>query len=228
MVMNGHIKMSRKKLKRKLRKAKNLSTYSRGVEAKLPLKFPTLRVVSVRPDFETATKYGAYWTVRLLNQPAQAAGIEVIDLNKDDCTNERFDGSIKEYNPAMIGGCGHGSETVFTGQNHDVMLERGSAEDVELMKGRGGSFLSCNFGASADYWTNSGLKAFYGYNKTVYIPASNFPNHDAELFFRAYYSFDLTLLQGKTWGQAWSTSDAAWIKNIQQARSEERRVGKEC
>lgn len=191
---------------------------------RLPPRFQSLHVVSVRPDYETATKYGAYWTERLLNSPAEHAGINVIDLNKGDCTNKNFDNAIREFNPQMIGGCGHGSPDVFTGQNGDVMLQVGSSEDAELMSGRGGSFLSCSFGAKRQWWIDWGMKAFYGYEKTVYIPAQNFPNHDAELFFKAHYGFDQALIRGVSWLEAWDENDADWISAMQQATPSGQRI----
>lgn len=183
----------------------------------MPLRFQSLQVVSVRPDFETATKYGAYWTLRYLNQPAEAAGVGVVDLNKEACTKENFDDAILNKNAVMVGGCGHGNQTTFTGQNYDELLNTGSGSDAELLRGRGGSFLSCEFGASAEHWINWGMKGFYGYDETVYIPASSFPNHDAELLFKAHYAFDGALLVGKTWGEAWDDSDDVWIACMKQA-----------
>jgi len=143
-------------------------------------------------------------------QPAEAAGILIIDLAEKDCTKTLFDYRVKNDNPIMVFGCGHGNQTLFTGQNGFPLLSRGRPEDHQLMMGRCGSFLSCSFGFGAPYWVAQGMRGFYGYSRTFYFMIISFPNYYAEWFFKAHYAFDQALFKGRSWEEAWADSDVVW------------------
>jgi hypothetical protein len=173
-----------------------------------------LPVVANRPDFETATHYGAYWTNEDLVKVARAIPIPVIDLFKADAIKAKWNAAIKDNNAILVGGCGHGDATKYTGQNYSTLLNSQNSADLELMKGRWGSFLSCVFGQAAQRFVSAGMKGFYGYKVTFWFVTSAYPDGYASLFFNSHYAFDKALLSGKTMKEAWAACDQAWLDAI--------------
>jgi hypothetical protein len=179
----------------------------RGSLERLPL-------VVNRPDFESATHFGAYWTNEDLVKVARAKGIPVVDLYQVDAIKAKWDGAIKDQNAILVGGCGHGNATQYTGQNVNVLLNSVKSADLDMMKGRWGSFLSCIFGRSARTFVDAGMRGFFGYTEEFWFATSAYPNSYAGPFFNSHYAFDQALLAGKSMREAWAACDAAWLAEI--------------
>jgi hypothetical protein len=140
--------------------------------------------------------------------------IPVIDLYGPDAIKSKWDAALRYERAVLVGGCGHGNATQYTGQNYDVLLNGQDSADLELMKGRWGSFLSCLFGRSARNFVDAGMKGFFGYTEEFWFVSGGYPNGYAAPFFNSHYAFDQALLDGKTMQEAWARADAAWLAAI--------------
>lgn len=199
---------------KKSRKTRHLVKTKRGYGALTPRKFRKRlggpRIVVCRPNFEQATQWGAYWFGALTLQAAIDAGLDVKDLYQNDAHKAMFDGAVSGDPHTFVTGIGHGNETTFTGQDYDELLVSGRQNDAALMAGKSGSFLSCVFGQAGDYFTQQGMKAFFGYIETFYFMAQDYPNAAATPFFKSHCAFDLAILAGKSFSEAFIASRAAW------------------
>ena len=91
------------------------------------------RTLFVRSSFDLATYYlSAYG--KLLVDFAIDHGYEVVDLYNDDSQNParllRFEAEMEEKKPDILMMLGHGNETVFTGQDLEVLLKVGVNDDI--------------------------------------------------------------------------------------------------
>lgn len=154
-------------------------------------------VVVNRCNFEQATWYGSFWTAKYLIKYLTDKGIPFIDLYKDWATKQNFNYYIKDARNNMVSGVGHGNEKQYTGQNYDVLLDADNQSDLNLMKGKVISALSCEFGASANRWLNAGAECFHGYKVTYYFIVYSEQQDDPYglLFGGAHYIFDIMSIE---------------------------------
>jgi len=160
-------------------------------------------VVVTRPDFETATRWGAYWFNELVVKPAQEKGFNVIDLYKENAVRDVFLKAIDENNPIYITGVGHGNKETFTGNGYSVLLKVDDTETVKRAPARHFHLLSCETGAIlGPKLIEYGAVAYQGYKVTFYFVISTFPNKYAEPFFQSDETIDRALFEGKTHREA--------------------------
>lgn len=175
-----------------------------------------------RPSFETATKYGHYWFGQLVVEPAQQAGLNVIDLEKDKAVRAEFFNAIDEHNPIYITGVGHGNETTFTGQNYSVLLKVDDQETIKRVPNRHFHLLSCRTGAQLGPWlVDNGAVAYHGYKVTYYFIISTFPNTYAKPFFDSDTTIDRVLFEGKTHKEAKQACIAKYNQYIEDPNTPE-------
>jgi len=171
-----------------------------------------LPLVANRCDYEQATHWGAYWTkwgvldYAALCQPP----IPYVDLYGPQATQAGWREAIIGSNAIFVCGVGHGNEQVFTGQNQEILLDRGNGYDRTLMVGRYGSFLSCVFGQAAQDFVDAGMAGFFGYTDTYWFLASIYPNALATPFFTSHFTFDRTCEDGKGYDEAWDRTKTAY------------------
>jgi hypothetical protein len=188
---------------------------SRKLASPLPL-------VANRCDYEQATHWGAYWTKwGVLDYAALCTPpIPYVDLYGPQATQAGWREAIIGSNAIFVCGVGHGNEQVFTGQNQEILLDRGDGYDRTLMVGRYGSFLSCVFGQAAQDFVNAGMLGFLGYTDTYWFMASIFPNSIASPFFTSHFVFDRALLAGKSLEMAYLAAQSAYTDAIAAADPE--------
>ena len=174
-------------------------------------------VVVVRPDFETATHYGQYYEAKYVIETAKQLGIPFVDLYKESARKAQFKQALSDPNAVFISGTGHGNANVFTGQNYEYLLVKGYEEDAKLVAGKWGSFLSCVFGQSADWWISKGMKGFFGYTRTYYFVVGVYPNSRAHYFFDSHHTFGISALNGKTWQECFDACIKAYNNAIGEA-----------
>jgi len=113
------------------------------------------------PCFESATIFGYWWLSQAIPQ-AVDRGFTVSALKMDDAVRAKFDKQVLLSDPELVHGVGHGNESVFTGQNLDILLE--SCVNDDSMAGRIVYLLSCmtarRLGATM---VSKGAKAYMGY-----------------------------------------------------------------
>ena len=68
---------------------------------------PTNSMLSIRPDYEFATRYGAAWLTHILNA-SDSAGLNYVDLYKEQATAENFFYSLETLDPMIVNILGHG------------------------------------------------------------------------------------------------------------------------
>jgi len=101
------------------------------------------RILIFRPDFETATHYGAAWLGEI-RRIAEDLGHTVVDLHGDDATPENFFDAMDNFKPDLVIAMGHGNPTTFTGQDAEIVMR--ACENDQVMMGSQGYFLSCLMG----------------------------------------------------------------------------------
>jgi len=173
------------------------------------------RVVVSRPDFDLATKYGAYWFNYLDIEKLKALKIDYVDLYKENAIKEKFFEEVAKSN--VVVGIGHGNKWIFSGQDREPLLTSNTRECAELMAGKWGSFLSCEFGNAADWFVQNGMRGFFGYRVIYYFAAAVFPNSYANHFFRGHLAFDCAWFEGKTSREAWNIMIEAYKEGIKNA-----------
>ena len=178
-----------------------------------------LPLVANRCDYEQATHWGAAWTKNQVIDYAALCQppISTVDLYAALATQAGWRQAIIDNNAIFVCGVGHGNESVFTGQNEELLLDRGNSYDLQLMIGRYGSFLSCVFGQAAEAFVGAGMLGFFGYTDTYWFEAAIYPNSLATPFFTSHFTYDRALLSGKSQREAFDLCTAAYNQAIASA-----------
>lgn len=129
------------------------------------------KVVMTCPDFDIATKSCSPYFTKYVAEAAGAEGWTVVLLYGGDAVKSKFEAACLDPDVVMITGIGHGSETVFTGQNQEILLERCSY-DVNIVKGKDVTHLSCSTGAPDGLLEDAvakGARGAQGYSDVYYF-----------------------------------------------------------
>ena len=73
---------------------------------------PTNSMLSIRPDYEIATRYGAAWQTNILDV-ANSVGFSYNDLYKENATGNNFFSGIESQDPLLVNIFGHGNYNVI-------------------------------------------------------------------------------------------------------------------
>lgn len=182
-------------------------------------------LLTLTPEDDKAVKWGSWWLHEYIYQYAKNSDVKALDLNNESDTKENIIDYFTRYKIALLEGLGHGNTHLFSGYGKKIIFTKGSNEDAELLKGTVGSFLSCSFGDSMNWWLKNGMKAFYGYNRTFYIPIATFPNSRSTYVFHPHCTFSRSLIEGKTVKEAYDATIQEWKNSVEKApRSIQRTV----
>jgi len=153
-------------------------------------------VLLLRPDYDTATQWGAYWSWELLHK----GDYRVIDLYKEDCREPPFSSKVLEEDAILITGVCHGLENLIVGQGGQLLLRKDDPVTKRLAQGRFWSILSCLAGAELFPWMveEGGAIATMGYKKKFWFCISTFPDDLARPFFVSHFAGEQKLLAGAT------------------------------
>jgi len=170
------------------------------------------------PDFEIATHWGYYYA--LWNRDiATEKGHVVAWLEKEEAVKHKVQEAISAHPEiTFLSFLGHGNVCVLTGQNYDRILECYDDDSVDIMAGRGGSFLSCLTGRKLAPWlVEQGAIAILAYEDSFYfvIDRANYPNSYAKWFFWAHYAFDQSMYDGLTTGEAYQVSQQKFQEYVE-------------
>ena len=175
---------------------------------------PTNSMVSIRPDYENATRYGSAWQSLIVNA-ASGAGLNVTDLYGANATGENFHSAIATQDPILVNIFGHGNYNIIAGQNHEVYLQGGVNDNV--LAERVVYDLSCrsgrDLGSSA---VNQGAVSFLGYNEDFLFVVTYGDHPDgwmenpladevARGFFESHNVAPISYIQGS------SIEDSYWV-----------------
>lgn len=190
---------------------------------------PTNTLLSIRPEYELVTRYGAAWMTPILN----ASGMPVIDLYKENATRSNFENAISTRDPILVNIMGHGNYNLIACQNGAVLLQGGI--NTNILAGRVVYDLSCesgrDLGATA---VNEGAISFLGYTEDFFIVLTEGSASDggminplddevAKAFFKSHNSAPISFLQGSTISASYSSSQNTfnyWINIWEQIDSQ--------
>ena len=132
-----------------------------------------VNMISIRPNYELATRYGSVWITQILNT-ANSAGLSYVDLHGENATGTNFFSSLETEDPSLVHIFGHGNYNHITGQHGEGYLTGGVNTDA--LSGMVVYNLSCqsarDLGVAA---VNEGAISFLGYveNFNFYITSGN-------------------------------------------------------
>jgi hypothetical protein len=179
----------------------------------------TVKILVIRPDYETATHWGQYWYDAMVCTAAKKLGYDVIDLYAKDATRERILEACQEYDLALITGVGHGNEKVFTVQNGYVAFQKGDEKTAQAVIRKHVHLTSCIVRKELGKWMiEQGAIAFQGFDDVAYffIDENNYPNSVAIKWYTAFVMGTLTLLEGETEGASLAKAQQEWEEQAEQ------------
>jgi hypothetical protein len=170
----------------------------------------------MRPNFDTATKYGFYF-MGLAIDHALARGMRVVDLAGESARKAPYLDALAAEDPLFCYMLGHGNEDTYTGQKKEVIMKTCSGD--ETLIGRVALLLSCltanRLGPSI---VNKGGLAYFGWvvSFTWVVQEDYDPATDryAGGFFEAVNAISNTLADGGTTRAAMDASIAVWNRWI--------------
>jgi len=180
-------------------------------------------LVSIRPDYELATRYGAAWLMQILNA-ATNKGLPFTDLYKSQATRSNFFSEINANDPALVHIFGHGNYTQIACQNNELLLQAGVNDDI--LANRIVYDLSCeagrDLGPSA---VSKGAISFLGYNEDFIFIVSDGSHPDGGMtnptqdeaargFFESHNAAPISYIQKKNLARSFTDSQNSfnyWI-----------------
>ena len=179
-------------------------------------------IVFVLPTWEQVVAIGSCWFEPVIKE-AIAKGFDVVTLRGKEANKREFDRAIKDHPECFVTGIGHGSSTVYTGERYSVLLKSG--RPLDIMDGCPWYALSCKVGKQLGKDViDAGSPAFVGYDENfVFLLDPDEPcgGRPSQGFMQSNNAVVMTLLQGKTIGDAYKSSQTAWAEAIRNAQSDE-------
>ena len=187
-------------------------------------------VVINRCNFELATKFGNWW-FWIIRPTCEAVGVPYTDLDGPLATKANFDKALKA-GANFICGVGHGAglpQPRYSGQGYEVLIDTTDPNDLTLLRGKSGSFLSCAFGQGLPALIAAGMLSVDAYRETVtfcFADANNIADPNALYFGEAFRTYPITYIQEREKGvdvvsvdqRAYEASQAMYQKNYEKAR----------
>lgn len=161
-------------------------------------------------NFDLATRMGGFWMDRTIEK-IKAAQVKVIELRGDSVRLEPLTHSLSVYNPSECWMLGHGTETKFTGQDREVILEKGINE--KLMERRVCHLFSCLTGTPgglAESIAEAGALVCIGYASEFIIGLAMEPYPESKItqsLCEPDGEIELSLADGKNCVEAFEASD---------------------
>jgi len=123
--------------------------------------------VNTRPEFDMPTKMASYWIGKMLEY-LHRKGVMVNDLADGRANYKELLATLDREDPAIFWGMGHGSEDVFTGQDHEILFQVGV--NLDLLEGRIVHLTSCLTGVKlAPAMVKAGVVAVFAYTYDLII-----------------------------------------------------------
>ena len=173
-----------------------------------------------RPNYDITTRIISAFAEEVL-EFANSKGTKVFDLANTDANKAKFESMIKKHNPRMVFINGHGSETLVTGQDQEVLLEVGINEGI--MKDKIIYALSCRAASIlGPESVKAGAKAYIGYKDDFIFQYSvekmSRPKEDktAAIFIKPSNQIVISLLKGHTAMEAKENGREYIIRNIKE------------
>ena len=175
--------------------------------------------VFFRPDEDFALQYAKSWLKSGVEE-ANKRGYTVIDLVDADCTFDKLKDTLENNNVDVAMLAGHGSSTVFTGYQQQVVFQ--ACQGDEIMAGTISHFLSCIVGQELlPSMITKGAVWTIGYQETFdFMVDTSFPIEEdpvAQPFKEITVAIVTAILDGKKLKEAWDIGIAKcdeWIQKL--------------
>lgn len=168
-----------------------------------------------RCDCDSAVKFPYYWCEEII-QEAKKKGLEVIDLKRENFSEEKITKHITNKKPQFIFLNGHGDETCAMGFNQKpvIMLNKNDY----LLKDKIAHIISCKTALFlGQFAIDKGCKGYIGYNGLFHIRNIH-PDPDkdevSKVFMKAVNIVSITLMNGGTIKEAFLKSQIIYEENI--------------
>jgi len=173
---------------------------------------PTNSMLSIRPDYELATRYGAAWQTQILD----SISLPYTDLYGNEATSANFFSELTTLDPLIVNIFGHGDYNIIACQNDELLLQ-GCVND-DALAGRIVFDLSCragrDLGASS---IGKGAINFLGYTEDFIFAVTEGMHPDGGMldplqdeaargFFESHNAAPITFIQGGSIDDAYFTS----------------------
>lgn len=153
-------------------------------------------ILRTKHENDIATAYTFQWLQEIIEN-ADSMGWDVIDLKDKAANRQMVEAWIKEFDPKLIIGAGHGFSTHFVGDDGQPIF---TAQNIGILKGRTIFLLSCSIGAGLGQKIGQIGGCFIGWN--IPVTWTTEPNSDpmtdslAAPIREASIAISNTLLQG--------------------------------
>lgn len=185
---------------------------------------PENSLLSIRPDYELATRYGAAWQAHILDV-ASTANLPTTDLYGESATATNFFNAIETSDPLIVNIFGHGNYNIIVAQYGELLLQ-GCTND-EVLAERVIYDLSCRSGRDlASSSISKGAISFLGYDEDFIFAITEGNHSDGGMdnpledetsrgFFESHNIAPITYIQGANLPDSyWNSQDKFnyWIE----------------
>jgi len=177
---------------------------------------PTILVTI--PSHDDTTRYLSAWSKPVI-ELAQKKKDQIVILKGKQVNLKEFKNATEKNQPSFIFFNGHGNETTITGHNNQPLVDVDT--NIEVLKNKIIYALSCQSAKKLGPKSiKQGTKTYIGYTEDfIFVYDTNKNKHlekdeIAECFLSASNQIAVSLLEGKTTGQAYADSQNAFQKQI--------------
>lgn len=168
-----------------------------------------------RCEDDSSVKFPFYWSEEIIEE-AKKLGFNVIDLKRENFTEEKFTRHITEKNPSFIFLNGHGDEICAMGHNRQPVLTLNKND--YLLKGKIAHIISCKTGLwLGQFAIDKGCKGYIGYQGLFHIKNIHpEPNQDviSKMFMKVVNETSKMLLQNMSVIDVFKKSQEIYDENI--------------
>ncbi|MBT4377120.1 hypothetical protein HOD29_07145 [archaeon] len=168
-----------------------------------------------RSDCDNMVKFPFYWAEEILSE-AQKLGFDIVDLKRENFTEEIFKRRVENDDPFLIFLNGHGDEFCAMGYKKCPVITINKND--HLLKDRIAHVISCKtalfLGQSA---IDKGCKGYIGYTDLFhFLSIDPDPSKDiiSKIFMEAVNVVSITLLKGGSVKDAYENSQKVYRKHI--------------
>lgn len=175
-------------------------------------------ILITQPNFDKTTQYVSAWSEEV-EEFSLKRGNKTIALKGKRANRTEFESVIRKTTPQLLMLNGHGNDSEVAGQDHEVILDSKSTEDIT--RGRIIYALSCSAAKILGHdCIEKGAKTFIGYSEEYIFLHSHLkvarPRQDkmAALFFKPSNLIPISLIKGNTTGDSYKDSKNALRRTV--------------
>ncbi|OIP83781.1 hypothetical protein AUK04_03050 [Candidatus Roizmanbacteria bacterium CG2_30_33_16] len=179
---------------------------------------PTILITT--PSHDDTTRYLSAWAKSIIKL-AKVKKNNVVVLKNRQVNLKNFTSAVEKTQPSFIFFNGHGNKTTVTGHNNEPLVD--ADINVEILKDKVVYALSCQSAKMLGPKSiKHGTKTYIGYTEDfIFVYDTNKKKHPekdktAGYFLKTSNQIAVSLLEGKTTGQAYVDSQNAFRSNIKQ------------